>query len=235
MTRAVILLATAFALTCSCVISSRAPGPVRSETKTVDLDKTEMTRVEIRMGAGEMQLSGGATRLFEGDFRYSESVGRPEVRYEATGFRGRLSVDSHSSSGLALGEVTNIWNLRLNESKPIDLQVNLGAGESTLDLTRLSLRSLEVRVGAGQLRLNLGGEYKHDFEGRIHGGVGEADITLPKTAGVSVDVKGGIGEVRAPGLSRNGDRYVNAAFGKAPVSIRLEVRGGIGQINLIGE
>ena len=215
-----------------CVQVDRPTGPVRSEHKTIDLDRTEMVRVEVRMGAGELKLSGGAEKLLDADFRFSDGMGEPKVRYEATGFRGRLTVESGMARRVNLGEVTNVWNLRLNETKPIDLAVHLGAGENRLDLSRLTLRSLEIQLGAGRLDLDLSGDYKHDFEARIRGGVGQANIRLPRTIGVSVDAKGGIGSIKTHGLDRRGDRYVNAAYGKSPVTLRMEVRGGIGEIDL---
>jgi hypothetical protein len=47
-----------------------------------------------------------------------------------------------------------------------------------------------------------------------------------------VHASGGIGSVSTDGLTRDGDAYVNDAYGKLPTKIALEVHGGIGEINL---
>jgi hypothetical protein len=69
----------------------------------------------------------------------------------------------------------------------------------------------------------------------IEGGVGEAQIRLPKNVGVIVEASGGIGSVDAHGLKRQGDRYVNDAYGKSAATIHLKVEGGVGHIGLTQE
>jgi hypothetical protein len=54
--------------------------------------------------------------------------------------------------------------------------------------------------------------------------------------GVVAYAKGGLGEIDAKGLQKRGDRYVNDAYeNNAKVSIRLDIKGGIGAIHLIGQ
>src|SRR5260370_22837704 len=67
-------------------------GPAQHDTQTIELDKTELTRVEIRMGAGELRAAGGSPKLLDADFTYPAN-GRPVVRYNASSFRGQLSVE----------------------------------------------------------------------------------------------------------------------------------------------
>src|SRR5260370_39562667 len=67
-------------------------GPAQHDTQTIELDKTELTRVEIRMGAGELRAAGGSPRLLDADFTYPPN-GRPVVRHNAGRFQVQLSVD----------------------------------------------------------------------------------------------------------------------------------------------
>jgi hypothetical protein len=50
-----------------------------------------------------------------------------------------------------------------------------------------------------------------------------------------VHASGGIGSISTDGLTRDGDDYVNAAYGKTPTSINLTVEGGVGTIVLTQE
>jgi N-terminal domain of toast_rack, DUF2154 len=208
------------------------PGPLRTESKSIDLGSAEMVRLEVHMSAGQLKMSGGAPKLLQADFRYSESMGKPEVRYDATGFRGRLNVESPSHHRGSIGNVTNDWELRLNDDVPLDVVVHLGAGENRLDLSSLNLRSVEVHMGAGQLNMDLTGDYRKDFTVSVHGGVGEANIRLPKHVGVTAEARGGIGSISTSGLTKRDGRYVNKAYGESKTTIRMDVHGGIGQINL---
>ena len=206
-------------------------GPVRNETRTVELQGAERVRVDVNMAAGELRLGGGARNLL--DARFRTNLPTPEIRYDETGVRGVLNVHQRGG-GPTVGNVQNDWDLRLNNDVPLDLDVALGAGESDLDFSSLSLRGVEVRMGAGELKIDLTGDYKKSFDVRIRGGVGEANIRLPSKVGVMVNARGGLGGIGIRGrLRRRGDGYVNEAYEKSKVTVHVDVRGGIGAINLI--
>src|SRR5579864_6684624 len=71
-------------------------GPTRTESRSVELDKSELVDVMLRMGAGEMNVRGGSPKLMEAEFRYNRPHQRPEVHYDASGFRGHLLVEEPS-------------------------------------------------------------------------------------------------------------------------------------------
>ncbi len=87
-------------------------------------------------------------------------------------------------------------------------------------------------MGAGQFTADLTGDWKKDLDAEIHGGVGHAIILLPEDVGVRVHATGGIGSISSGGLKRDGDEYVNDMYGKSPVTLRLDVSGGVGNIDL---
>jgi hypothetical protein len=214
-----------------CLVTESDPGPVQTARESVEAGAAENVSVDIHMGAGELRLEGGASKLLDATFRYSEAVGRPVVRYELTGFRGRLSVESPKKTTVG-GKMTNEWNLRLGPKVPIDLTAHLGAGKTDLDVSSLPLRSLEVHMGVGELELNAAGKYTKDVNIQVHGGVGEARIDLPKDFGAVVDAKGGIGSINARGLTKRDGRYYNSAYEEGKPAIHMDVRGGVGEITL---
>lgn len=227
-------LALTLLATSACSVSvdvSDDGGPVRTETKTVDRGKAESVRATLRMDAGELKVSGGAAKLLEADFRSNHI---PEVLYDASGARGVLEIKG-SKKGKWRGSGENTWKLKMDSQTPLDLVVHLGAGETELDLSKIALRSLAVHMGVGSLQLNLDGEYDRDVNVEVHGGVGRAEVRLPRRMGAQVDAKGGIGSVKARGLKRDGGMYVNAAYERSSRQVRCTVRGGIGEIELIGD
>ncbi len=104
-----------------------------------------------------------------------------------------------------------------------------------MDLGSLSLRNVELNIGAGEVKMDLRGNPKRSYDVRINGGVGEATVYMPKGVGIDATAKGGIGDIHVEGLEKRGDRYINAAQENSPVKIHLDVKGGVGQINLIAE
>ncbi len=208
-------------------------GPVKTVREEIELGKAEMVRTEVTIGAGELSIDGGAAKLLDAEFRYNVPFLKPVVRYDAAGFRGRLEVTQEGERKVTLGDVENRWTLRLNDRVPLDLIIRMGAGESRLKLGSLNLRRVDVNLGAGEVDMDLRGTPSKDYDVDIRGGVGQATVRLPSNVGIEAIAKGGIGEISVRGLTKDGNRYRNSLYGQAPVNIRLDVTGGVGQIELI--
>lgn len=230
------LLLPSLALLGGCGPDLGPRGPERSETRDVELDNSEEVRAELRMGAGELRVRGGAAKLMEARFLYNRLRLRPEVTYHSGGggLRGHLLVEE--PSGVHGGTNRYEWDLALNNEKPLDLDVHCGAGETHLDLGDLSLRRVNVEIGVGELHMDLRGTPKNDYSVSIRGGVGEATVYLPGNGvGIEAEAKGGIGDINTTGLQKRDGRYVNDALGHAKTTVRLNIQGGIGSIRLVAE
>ena len=208
-------------------------GKMQRESKSVDPENAQSARAQLKMGAGELKLTGGADQLMEGDFSYNVSDWKPKVSYDVSGGTGELMVKQGSAGGADLsGDARNEWDISLNDELPTDLVVQMGAGESDLDLDSLTLTGLDLQMGAGKTTVDLTGDYTSDFDASIEGGVGQATILLPSEVGVRAKAEGGIGTINAKGLKRVDNAYVNDAYGEADTNLSLDVKGGVGQINL---
>jgi len=208
-------------------------GEMQHESQSVGLENAQSARAELRMGAGELNLTGGADALMEADFSYNVSDWKPEVNYDVNGDTGELRVEQGSSEGVRLGgDARNEWDLRLNDEVPTNLVVKMGAGESDLDLDSLTLMGLTLQMGAGKTTVDLTGDYGRSFDANIEGGVGEATVLVPSEVGVRVRAEGGLGKINAEGFQREGDSYVNDAYGNSDITLDVDVRGGVGEINL---
>jgi hypothetical protein len=206
--------------------------PLLHVSKAIELDKAEMVRVEMRMGAGELTVGGGSPRLLNAAFDYSDPALKPVVRYQASSFRGQLTIEQprfHQPSSGSHYE----WKLSLNNGVPLDVVTHLGAGNAEMNLGALDLRGVEVHMGVGNLKMDLQGNPKRDYNVEIHGGVGNATVRLPAVVGIVADAKGGIGNIDAQGLERRDGRWVNAKHEDAKVTIHLAIRGGVGNITLL--
>ena len=209
-------------------------GEMQRESQSVDLENAQSVRAQLTIGAGELNVTGGADALMEADFSYNVSGWEPEVSYDLSSDTGELTVEQGGSDeGVSLsGDARNEWDLRFNDEVPTDLVVQMGAGESDLDLDSLTLTGLDLQMGAGKTTVDLTGDYGQDLDASIQGGVGEATVQLPSEVGVRVRAEGGLGKINAEGLQREGDSYVNDAYGDSEVTLEVDVQGGVGQINL---
>jgi hypothetical protein len=57
-------------------------------------------------------------------------------------------------------------------------------------------------------------------------------VLVPSEVGVRVRAEGGLGKINAEDFQREGEAYVNDAYGDSDVSLNVDVRGGVGTINL---
>jgi outer membrane murein-binding lipoprotein Lpp len=228
--RMTLVLLGALVLT-GCFSNARV-GELRTESETVELGDAESVSVEINLGAGDLQVAGGATELLEADFSYNVAELKPEVEYSD----GRLVIRQPDIGGLpVLRDITgyrNEWMLLLNDQVPIDLKVDVGAGTSNLQLADLSLTGFDISLGAGNSTIDLSGRWENDLDITINAGAGELHVKLPGDVGTRVEVETGIGSVNAPDLTKNGNIYTNAAYDQSDVALRVSIEAGVGQINL---
>lgn len=205
---------------------------LRTESQAVALGDEAAVRVEINMGAGDLALTGGAQQLLEADFTYNVAKLKPAVKYTA----GKLVVWQPDAEGLPnLRNITNFrneWDLRLQDQTPMDLRVEMGAGNSHLQLARLPLTQLAVTLGAGTSTLDLRGDWRRNLDVAITSGAANVSLQLPKDVGVRVEVDAGPTLVDAPGLTQEGNVYTNAAYGVSAVTLQIKMDAGIGWINL---
>jgi hypothetical protein len=208
-------------------------GNMQHVSKSVDPKNAQSARAQLKMAAGELNLTGGAFQLMEGDFSYNVSDWKPKVSYDVSGKKGELVVKQGSANGGNLsGDARNEWDIGMNDELPTDLVVRLGAGESNLDLDSLTLTGLDLQMGAGKTTVDLTGDYTQGFDATIEGGVGEATVLLPSNVGVKAKAEGGLGNINAKGLKKVGGAYVNDAYGESDTNLSVDVKGGIGEINL---
>ena len=201
------------------------------QSQSVDLQGAQSVAANIQMPAGQLELGGGSSHLLDADFNYTTQMEKPGVAYTVTNGHGQLDV-TQKQEGPTFGRNHDDWNLHFGAATPLDLNMNMGAGQSDMRLNGLNVTSLNVNIGAGQMDLDLTGERKGNLQAEIHGGVGSAKIRLPRDVGVRVHASGGIGSLETGGLKRDGDAYINDAYGKTAATITMNVEGGIGEIRL---
>jgi hypothetical protein len=207
-------------------------GELRSESQSVKLGDTSPMKVEISFGAGDLEVSGGASELLEADFYYNVAELKPDVRQSGS----TLVVRQPSPQGLpdlrTISSYRNEWDLRLNQAVPLDLRIDIGAGASYLKLAGLSLSRFNLDLGAGTSTIDLSGGWAHDLNVRIECGAADITIRLPSDVGARVEIEAGPHPVQARGLVKNGEVYTNEAYGVSDVTLRIHVQAGIGSINL---
>jgi hypothetical protein len=207
---------------------------MRNESRTVERQNAQSVNISVQTSAGQLTISGGSSHLLEADFSFSDSYAIPQVDYHVNSGIGQLTI-SQDDRNSHFGISRNDWNLHFSNDVPLELKVDMGAGEGRLRLRDVPITRLTVNIGAGHADVDLTGDRKKDLDANIEGGVGQATVHLPTKVGVVVRASGGIGAINAHGLKHDGDEYTNDVYGKTAATIHLKVEGGVGEIDLIPE
>lgn len=240
----------------ACVVRRFSVGTMQTDYETVELGDAESAQVDINMGFGEIEIVGGASDLMEAEFAYNVDELEPHVDYSVSGSTARLTVEHRDTEGIAIGDYDDVrseWKLSFNDDIAIDLRMSMGATTADIDLRGVSITSLNVDVGAGEgdlwlgdsplqsLDINMGvGSFTIDMtagwetnlNAEISGGVGKLTMYLPSDVGVRVDVEMGVTTIGTKGLNKDGNTYTNDAYGESDVTLRIDLKGGVGDIQL---
>lgn len=212
-------------------------GGVAVETTSVPLGGATKLDATVRMGVGDLRISGepSSTTALDAHFRYAPTSWKPEVTYAVAGDTGALSVVQPDQSKVPpLSQTENTWDLKLPAAVPAKLSLNLGVGTSRISLAEVDVRDLEVTTGVGESTIDLSGPRTADMTGHIDAGVGSVTLRLPRNVGVRViGGTAGVGSLSYDGLTKDGDTFVNAAFAQPGPKIDLTLTRGVGDVKLV--
>src|SRR5580704_12963568 len=183
------------------------------ESRAVNREDARSVNVSVEASAGQLNIGGGSSHLLDADFVFNDTYAIPQVDYHIDSGVGQLTI-TQDDHGPHFGISRNDWNLRFSNNVPLELKIDMGAGQVDVDLS---------------------GDRTKDLDADIEGGVGQATVRLPSKVGVVVHASGGLGSINAHGFKHADDEYTNDAYGKTPATIHLKVEGGIGAINLTQE
>lgn len=253
-------------------------GPLQTLNVSAPLpDNAVPPVVNIQLGAGELTVQGGARgALLTGTVEYNVAAWQPTLVQTAN----EVSLRQPDDIALTTGNVINRWSLQLANATPMTLNVSSGAGNAQIDVGGLSLLELTVNQGAGDttldfstpngramsgfqlsggagsltlrnlansrattLQLNTGvGETTLDFSGElqqdtvavVQAGVGTLRIEVPAGTRATVIVNGGLNNVQTTGTwTVNGSLYATSATSGPLLTINVNL--GVGQLELVSK
>jgi hypothetical protein len=190
------------------------------------LDGATAATIQLEYGAGALDI-----RPLEGpppsDTLASGQVfghGGARVEARSTLQNGRRTLQlspGHPGGMFDLGRL----ELLLTPAVPIDLQIEAGAAETTLNLETLRVPNLTLETGASQTRIVL--PARGETRAQIEGGAAAIEITVPQNVAARILVDGGpnrvqIDEQRFP---RQRGEYRSPDFDTATdrVTLRIDV------------
>lgn len=260
-----------------CIDLALNPAQVRKYHSHQKLGQEQSLRVKVDASLGLFSLEcGGDELLYSVDMSWDAANQEKSVTFDP-GEDARLSI---KVKGRSRSDDLRT-SLLLSDRVSLDLLLNTGVGESNVDLTDLSVSSLnlnhgvgklvlhvdetqaetcdrfEINCGVGEMRLNglanlapsrfdfnggvgkatldFTGSNNRDMDANIEVGIGGIDIILSEDLGVRMRHRGGL----TSGMSlpsgkfhKSGRYYISENFDNAKQRLELEIKTGIGGVNI---
>jgi hypothetical protein len=197
------------------------------------LNGVKSARAELSFGAGtsKVYVLSDSSNLIEGQLQTYNS---PNFSVSTSNDRATIVLGPGPMSvPMIFPSVSEeLWNVGLNSSVTYQIDLNVGVGQSTIDLTKLDISGGEMDGGVGTSELYLPGDGKYRLG--INGGVGTIRIYVPSNLAVRAEVNGGLGSFnRLPDMQEVHDNvYETPGFSSAENAVTLIINGGVGSISM---
>jgi hypothetical protein len=209
-------------------------GKSHKDVSIIKAEGAKEVEVNIKIGAGQLKISGGSSELLTGGFKYSDEAWKPIIKYKVTEGKGFLYVKQPDSDNFNINNDDKYaWNLKFSEDLPLEFNVELGAGMSDIYLDNLKISRFDMNMGVGKTEIDLGNKWMKDADIHLNGGIGLSVIHLPKSVGVILNIEKGLGSVDVNNMiKKSNSEYVNEAFNKSNITLKVYLKTGIGKIEV---
>jgi hypothetical protein len=217
------------------------PQSAASNTTTIsqELGEVSQLNVQLQLAAAEAYVNGLSDSQYavQGDYTTNTNLG-VTVEYRTAGNTGYLIIrqggENQDNSAVLFGqEIAAQMNLGLPSGIPIDLKVEMGAGEVTLDLSGLDIHSVSLAGGAGSLNVTLPAQGRFPVE--VSTGVGEIIIRVPRSMEARLSSQGVLSSLDVPSrFEPLGDRtWQTAGYTEAADRAEITINQAVGSVEIV--
>ena len=230
---AVTVFAAATLAGCACGGPRVEVIEMRTDTISIPTDSVRNAVIELDLGIGELTIEGGSTALCSGEAEYNIAEWKPVVEHSVDGGEARVRITQPSLGHRTIGKkARSHWTLDVSDDVPTHLVIDMGVGESRIDLGDAMVEQLDIDAGVCAVVIDAE-RVRHDLTIDIDSGVGSVTIHVPDDVGVHVDCDRGIGSFNHMGLTKAHGGYVNAAYGETESLITIRIDSGVGEVSIV--
>ncbi len=210
----------------------------RIEEQLADVERAE---VQLRFGVGELRLASlpaSSPLLVAGDLTAGSGREAPMWEVERRRDSELAQIEIVSGSGtfdFNSEDNAERWDLQFSPEIPIELEVQAGASQIELDLTKLRVPALQVEVGAAQLHLRLPAQ--GHTAATVEAGAADITIEIPAATPARIRTRGGLAQIevdtQAFPRTDDSDVYQSPGYDASPDNrIDLEIRTGLAKVEV---
>lgn len=190
-------------------------------------------RVEVDCKTGKLKFEKvkNKNKLYDINLNYTDI--KPEISYNIKDSSlGYLHLKQEA--GFSFNKIYgNDWDVFLTGEFPLEIEIDAGTGEMDLDLSKLSVKNLEIDSGVSDLKLQLN---NYDTNVEIDSGASDIKIYIPEEAGLRINTSSVINDnnFEEAGLIKlYEDVYQSKNFGQVEHHIKMNISTSASNIDLI--
>lgn len=192
----------------------------------VAADSTKKTILNISGGGTSFNLEDGTDQLITADVE--RKYGNFILQKESSDSVNTVTFKMKDKKGnWSFGDGGNDVNLKLNKKPEWTINMNMGAGEVTMDLSDYKMRSFRFDGGAASVDLTVGALLPvTDIV--VKTGVASVEISIPEQSGCRIKTKTGLSAKDFPGFIKidNGN-YETSNYQTSTKKIFINLDGGL--------
>lgn len=121
----------------------------------------------------------------------------------------------------------------LSRHVPLTLRVEVGAGQSTFNLTDLAVQTFSLNAGAGQTTVYFPAA-AGQTQAEINSGAGQLTLIIPPNVGAAIHTKVGIVNIHVPAsrFQKTSAGYQSLNYGTSTNKVDITLHLGIGQVDV---
>lgn len=199
---------------------------IRIESFTQPLGGAKSADGSISMTAGNLSLTGGAasTNVLEAKLGLRTNQSFSQSSSVQNGVNNFSIRDSSNFTVYPFDLSNYTWDVKVNKSVPLILNVDMAAGQMDLDFSTLKLTSFTVKIAAGTLNLIL--PDTGQYNGVLDGAASTMNITIPANGKLCLQSETAVTIFTVPsGFNRTAD------CGKTGVP-SLDIKNAVGVVTV---
>jgi len=217
--------------------SQMRPKPAETEQVSIPLQGASLVRLKITHGAGRLMIRGGAGPNDVAAGSFSGGLEHNETRTGDT-LNVRMSVPSGMWMNFGGPWIFGPWNpilwdVRLNESVPMKLELETGAGESQLDFSGLKADEISLKTGASSSEMTLPAR-AGKTRVKVASGAAAVVLRVPDGVAARIFVESGLAGISIDQnrFPRSGAGYQSPDYERAENSADIHIETGVGSVEV---
>jgi hypothetical protein len=181
----------------------------------------------ISMTAGNLNLTGGAssTNILEAKLGLRTNQSFSQSSSVLNGVNDFSLQDSSNFTVYPFDLSNYVWDVKINKSVPLTLNVDMAAGQMDMDFSTLNLTSFTVKIAAGTINLIL--PKTGMYSGILDGAASSMNVTIPAGGKLCLQSETAVTVFTVPtGFNRTAD------CGKTGVP-SLDIKNAVGVVTVV--